>query len=119
MYRRARLGIGYLPQEASIFRGLTVEENIMAVLEIVEPAAEKRREQLDELLEEFRITHLRKSPAIALSGGERRRVRDRPRAGHAARRSCCSTSRSPASIPSPSATSASSCAISRSAASAC
>jgi lipopolysaccharide export system ATP-binding protein len=73
MYRRARLGIGYLPQEASIFRGLTVEQNIMAVLELVEPNRRKRREKLDSLLEEFRITRLRKSPSIALSGGERRR----------------------------------------------
>lgn len=73
MYRRARLGIGYLPQEASIFRGLTVEQNIMAVLELVEPSKRKRREKLDSLLEEFRITRLRKSPSIALSGGERRR----------------------------------------------
>ncbi len=73
MYRRARLGIGYLPQEASIFRGLTVEQNILAVLELVEPNRRRRREQLDELLEEFRITRLRKSPSIALSGGERRR----------------------------------------------
>jgi lipopolysaccharide export system ATP-binding protein len=73
MYRRARLGIGYLPQEASIFRGLTVEQNIMAVLELVEPNAKKRKEQLDNLLEEFHITKLRKSPSIALSGGERRR----------------------------------------------
>ena len=73
MYRRARLGIGYLPQEASIFRGLTVEQNIMAVLELVEPNARKRQEQLDALLDEFRITRLRKSPSIALSGGERRR----------------------------------------------
>jgi lipopolysaccharide export system ATP-binding protein len=73
MYRRARLGIGYLPQEASIFRGLTVEQNIMAVLELVEPNRRKRQEQLDSLLEEFRITRLRKSPSIALSGGERRR----------------------------------------------
>jgi lipopolysaccharide export system ATP-binding protein len=73
MYRRARLGIGYLPQEASIFRGLTVEQNIMAVLEIVEPSKKKRKEKLDSLLEEFRITKLRKSPSIALSGGERRR----------------------------------------------
>jgi lipopolysaccharide export system ATP-binding protein len=73
MYRRARLGIGYLPQEASIFRGLTVEQNIMAVLELVEPNRKKRREKLDSLLEEFRITRLRKSPSIALSGGERRR----------------------------------------------
>ncbi len=73
MYRRARLGIGYLPQEASIFRGLTVEQNIMAVLELVEPNKKKRKEQLDSLLEEFHITRLRKSPSIALSGGERRR----------------------------------------------
>ena len=73
MYRRARLGIGYLPQEASIFRGLTVEQNIMSVLELVEPKRKLRREQLDSLLEEFRITKLRKSPSIALSGGERRR----------------------------------------------
>lgn len=74
MYRRARLGIGYLPQEASIFRGLNVEQNIMAVLQLVEPNRRKRKEQLDELLEEFSITHLRKSPSIALSGGERRRL---------------------------------------------
>ena len=73
MYRRARLGIGYLPQEASIFRGLTVEQNIRAVLEVVEPNRRKRRQQLDDLLEEFNIGHLRKSPSIALSGGERRR----------------------------------------------
>jgi lipopolysaccharide export system ATP-binding protein len=73
MYRRARLGIGYLPQEASIFRGLSVEDNIMAVLELVEPDRRRRKEQLDSLLEEFRITRLRKSPSIALSGGERRR----------------------------------------------
>ena len=73
MYRRARLGIGYLPQEASIFRGLSVEQNIMAVLELVEPKKKKRQEQLDSLLEEFKITRLRKSPSIALSGGERRR----------------------------------------------
>lgn len=74
MYRRAKLGIGYLPQEASIFRGLNVEDNIMAVLQLVEPNRKKRKEQLDELLEEFSITHLRKSMAIALSGGERRRL---------------------------------------------
>jgi len=73
MYRRARLGIGYLPQEASIFRGMTVEQNIMAVLELVEPRRKKRKEQLDNLLEEFKITRLRKSPSLALSGGERRR----------------------------------------------
>jgi lipopolysaccharide export system ATP-binding protein len=74
MYRRARLGIGYLPQEASIFRGLTVEENILAVLEMVEPDKKERQLQLDSLLEEFRITRLRKSPSMRLSGGERRRV---------------------------------------------
>ena len=73
MYRRARLGIGYLPQEASIFRGLTVEQNIMAVLELVEPNRRKRNERLDALLDEFSIMKLRKSPTIALSGGERRR----------------------------------------------
>jgi lipopolysaccharide export system ATP-binding protein len=73
MYRRARLGIGYLPQEASIFRGLSVEDNIMAVLEVVESDRRRRRESLEELLAEFHIEHLRKSPSIALSGGERRR----------------------------------------------
>jgi lipopolysaccharide export system ATP-binding protein len=74
MYQRARLGIGYLPQEASIFRGLTVEQNIRAVLEVVEPSRKKREAELDGLLDEFNITRLRKSPSIALSGGERRRV---------------------------------------------
>ena len=73
MYQRARLGIGYLPQEASIFRGLSVEQNIRAVLEVVEPNAKQRQHDLDGLLEEFNIAHLRKTPAIALSGGERRR----------------------------------------------
>lgn len=73
MYRRARLGIGYLPQEASIFRGLSVEDNIRAVLEIVEPSRKERERKLDALLEEFNITRLRKAPSIALSGGERRR----------------------------------------------
>jgi lipopolysaccharide export system ATP-binding protein len=73
MYRRARLGIGYLPQEASIFRGLSVEDNIMAVLEVTEPNKRERKRRLDELLEEFKIGRLRKSPSIALSGGERRR----------------------------------------------
>lgn len=74
MYRRARLGIGYLPQEASIFRGLTVENNIRAVLEVVESDREQREAMLDALLAEFSISHLRRTPAIALSGGERRRV---------------------------------------------
>ena len=74
MYQRARLGIGYLPQEASIFRGLNVEDNIRAVLEVVEPNKKKREEELDQLLEEFNITRLRKTPSIALSGGERRRT---------------------------------------------
>ncbi len=74
MYRRARLGIGYLPQEASIFRGLNVEDNIMAVLEVIEPNRDKRFEALESLLDEFSITHIRKSPSLALSGGERRRL---------------------------------------------
>ena len=74
MYRRARLGIGYLPQEASIFRGLSVEENIRAVLEVVEPDRHIREASLDALLAEFSITHLRRTPSLALSGGERRRV---------------------------------------------
>ena len=74
MYRRARLGIGYLPQEASIFRGLSVEDNILAVLEVTEPDREKRDATLEDLLAEFSITHLRRAPALALSGGERRRV---------------------------------------------
>ncbi|WP_375550182.1 LPS export ABC transporter ATP-binding protein [Oceanicaulis alexandrii] len=74
MYQRARLGIGYLPQEASIFRGLTVGENIAAVAEIVEPDRQRRETLIDELLEELHIDHLRNSPAMALSGGERRRV---------------------------------------------
>ena len=73
MYRRARLGLGYLPQEASIFRGLTVEQNIRAALEVVEPERDRREEMLDELLAEFGIAHLRRAPALALSGGERRR----------------------------------------------
>ncbi|KQP30935.1 LPS export ABC transporter ATP-binding protein [Methylobacterium sp. Leaf104] len=73
MYQRARLGIGYLPQEASIFRGLTVEDNIRAVLEVAEPDRKERARKLESLLEEFDIARLRKSPSIALSGGERRR----------------------------------------------
>mgnify|MGYP006283898845 FL=1 len=83
MYRRARLGIGYLPQEASIFRGLSVEDNIRAVLEITQPDEKRREEELDALLDEFRLTRLRQSPAIALSGGERRRCEiARALAGH-------------------------------------
>lgn len=74
MYRRARLGIGYLPQEPSIFRGLSVEDNIRSVLELVEKTREKREAMLDELLAEFSITHLRRTPSVALSGGERRRL---------------------------------------------
>lgn len=74
MYRRARMGIGYLPQEASIFRGLTVEQNIRAVLEVIEKKRDRREATLEALLAEFSITHLRRTPAIALSGGERRRL---------------------------------------------
>ncbi len=73
MYRRAKLGIGYLPQERSIFQGLNVEDNILAILEIVEKDRTKRRERLEELLDEFSIAHLRRTPSVALSGGERRR----------------------------------------------
>ncbi|MGB1387975.1 MAG: LPS export ABC transporter ATP-binding protein [Paracoccaceae bacterium] len=74
MYRRARMGIGYLPQEMSIFRGLSVEDNISAVLDITSSDRHKRRERLEELLSDFSIEHLRRAPALALSGGERRRV---------------------------------------------
>ncbi len=74
MYRRAQMGIGYLPQEASIFRSLSVEDNIKAILEIVVDNEDKRENMLEELLNEFSIAHLRKSPAMALSGGERRRL---------------------------------------------
>ncbi|WP_137700976.1 LPS export ABC transporter ATP-binding protein [Marimonas lutisalis] len=74
MYRRARLGIGYLPQEMSIFRGMSVEDNIASVLEIAEKDRHKRRERLEELLSGFSVEHLRRAPALALSGGERRRV---------------------------------------------
>ena len=74
MYRRARLGIAYLPQEASIFRGLSVENNIRAILEITEPSPDRQEDLLNNLLSEFMITHLRSAPALTLSGGERRRV---------------------------------------------
>ncbi|MDB4054151.1 LPS export ABC transporter ATP-binding protein [Octadecabacter sp.] len=74
MYRRAKLGIGYLPQEMSIFRGLNVEDNILSILEIAQPDRRKRRKRLEELLSEFSLEHLRRAPAMALSGGERRRV---------------------------------------------
>lgn len=74
MYRRAKLGIGYLPQEMSIFRGLSVEDNILAILDISQKDRHKKRERLEELLSEFSIEHLRRAPALALSGGERRRV---------------------------------------------
>ncbi|MDO6727030.1 LPS export ABC transporter ATP-binding protein [Cognatishimia sp. 1_MG-2023] len=74
MYRRAKMGIGYLPQEMSIFRGLSVEDNIMAILDIAQKDRHKRRERLEDLLSEFSIEHLRRAPALALSGGERRRV---------------------------------------------
>lgn len=74
MYRRARLGIGYLPQESSIFRGLSVEDNIRSILEVTESNREKREAMLEDLLSDFTITHLRRAPALALSGGERRRV---------------------------------------------
>ncbi len=74
MYRRAKLGIGYLPQEVSIFRGLSVEDNILAILEISERDRHKRRERLEELLGDFSIEHLRRASALSLSGGERRRV---------------------------------------------
>lgn len=74
MYRRARLGVGYLPQESSIFRGLNVEENILSILEITESDEEKRLHRLEELMADFSITHLRYTESLALSGGERRRV---------------------------------------------
>ena len=73
MYRRSILGLGYLPQETSIFRGMTVEQNINSVLEVVEPDPATREQELERLLDEFGLSHLRESPAMALSGGERRR----------------------------------------------
>ena len=74
MYQRARMGIGYLPQESSIFRGLTVEENILSVLQVMEKDKHRCKHMLEELLAEFSVSHLRQTPALALSGGERRRV---------------------------------------------
>ncbi|TYB88642.1 LPS export ABC transporter ATP-binding protein [Oceaniovalibus sp. ACAM 378] len=74
MYRRAKMGIGYLPQEMSIFRGMNVEDNIMSILEISTPNRDRRRDRLEQLLNEFSISHLRRTPAPALSGGERRRA---------------------------------------------
>jgi lipopolysaccharide export system ATP-binding protein len=74
MFQRARMGVGYLPQEASIFRGMTVEQNVMAVVEMRQKDQRRAREHVTQILEELRITHIRKSPAVALSGGERRRV---------------------------------------------
>lgn len=74
MFKRAQLGIGYLPQEPSIFRGLSTEENILAILELTEPSSKKRGEELEALLNEFSIAHVRKSPSTSLSGGERRRL---------------------------------------------
>lgn len=74
MYKRARMGISYLPQDASIFRGLNVEDNIRAALERIESDPDRQQERLEELLDEFGITHLREAPSVALSGGERRRV---------------------------------------------
>ena len=96
MYRRARLGIGYLPQEASIFRGLNVEQNIMAALEVVEPDPDRRDAMLDGLLAEFGIGHLRRAPSLALSGGERRRL-EIARALASQPTTSCWTSRWPAS----------------------
>lgn len=74
MYRRSRLGIGYLPQEVSIFRGMNVEDNILSILETTEPDRNKRRDHLENLLAEFSIEHIRRAPALSLSGGERRRA---------------------------------------------
>jgi lipopolysaccharide export system ATP-binding protein len=74
MYRRAKLGIGYLAQEASVFRGLTVEENVMAVLEMTDLPKAAQREKMEQLLEEFSLTHVRKNKGVVLSGGERRRT---------------------------------------------
>ncbi len=107
MYQRARLGVGYLPQEPSIFRGLTVEQNVMAIVELSERNGAKRREIVDGLLAELRVDHLKNAPANALSGGERRRV-EIARALATRPSFMLRTSPSPASIRSPSMTSATS-----------
>ncbi len=99
MYRRARLGIGYLPQEASIFRGLTAEQNIRATAEQLEPDPQRLEAMVEELLAEFGITHIRNTPSIALSGGERRRV-EIARCLATIRPTSCWMSPLPASIPS-------------------
>ena len=106
MYRRARLGIGYLPQEASIFRGLTAEQNIRATAELVEPDPARLEAMVEELLAEFGITHVRNTPSIALSGGERRRVEIARAPGHPSVLHPARRAASPASIPSRSAKSA-------------
>ncbi len=98
MYKRARRGIGYLPQESSIFRRLSVEENVMAILETLPLNRDQRRERLDELLDEMRISHIRKSKGYQLSGGERRRV-EIARAWSPSPASCCWTNPSRGSIP--------------------
>ena len=98
MYRRARLGIGYLPQEASIFRGLSVEDNIRAVLEIAESDKRRREHELDALLDEFDLTRLRKAPSVRPFGGRTAPLRDRARPGEPSFVHACSTSLSPASI---------------------
>ena len=106
MYQRARQGLGYLPQEISIFRGMNVAENVMAVVELHERDRKKAQEEVDRLLEELRISHLKTAPAASLSGGERRRCEIARAPWPANRPSCSWTNRSPASTPWPSPTSA-------------
>ena len=119
MYRRARLGIGYLPQEASIFRGLTAEQNIRATAELIEPDPARLEAAVEALLAEFGITHIRNTPADGAVGRRAPPGRDRPRAWRPIRPTSCWTSPWPASIPSRWAKSAIWCGISRTAASAC